>query len=125
MDDTKKILLIEDDANLSQLLSGRLEKCGFILVTANDGRDGLAKVKSEMPDLIILDLKLPKLPGEEVCRQVRKDDATAKIPIIMMTGKTSEVDRVIGRVIGADYYITKPFEMSDLLSAILKVTEGK
>lgn len=117
----KKILIIEDENELCDFLGLRLEKSGFEVVAANDGVEGLNKARTENPDLIILDLMLPKLPGEEVCKQVRKDARISGIPIIMLTAKCTEADKVIGTVIGADVYIAKPFEGDKLMQAVNKL----
>lgn len=126
----EKILIIEDEADLSTLLAVRLQKAGFEVVIANDGLKGYAMAVRERPDTIILDLMLPGLPGEEVCREIRKDVIIGNIPIIMLTAKDNEVDRIIGHVIGANSYITKPFEIEKVLEEIGKVmkkceTSGK
>ena len=115
---SKKILVVEDEDSIRSMLEVRLKNCGFDVVTASDGEEGLNKARSEKPDLMILDLGLPKLPGEEVCRQLRNDESV--IPIIMLTAKTEDVDRVVGKVLGANYYMTKPFEWTDLLKKIYK-----
>ena len=117
----KKILVIDDDAQLVSLIQIRLEANGYEVITAYDGQEALEKIRGWMPDLIILDLMLPKLPGEEVCREVRKDEKTKNIPIIMLTGKTSDTDRVVGRVIGADCYMPKPFEVGVFLEKVKKL----
>lgn len=114
----KKVLLIEDEPDISRPLAFRLNKKGLDVVVAQDGEDGLAKSKTESPDLIILDLMLPKLQGEEVCRRIRQDEKTSKVPIIMLTAKASDVDKIVGKTLGADSYMTKPFEASDLLKEI-------
>lgn len=115
----KKILLIEDEQDIVVTMEYMLKEKGYEVCAAYDGEEGLRKAIQCRPDLIILDLKLPKLPGEEVCRRIRKrEDAAANTPIIMVTAKDLDVDRVIGRVIGANYYITKPFEMDNLLNKI-------
>jgi len=121
----KKILLIEDDDSMVKILEFRLKKNGFNVVVALDGEEGMEKVKKNKLDLVILDLMLPKLPGEEVCRRMRKDRETADIPVIMLTAKALDVDRIVGKVIGADYYITKPFDPEDLLKKINKLIDGK
>ena len=118
----KRILLVEDDEAICNALVKLIKTWGFDTIVAHDGREGLAKAKQEKPDLILLDLGLPKLPGEELCRQIRKDEATQKIPIIMQTGKVSDTDKVIGRVIGADYYLKKPYDLNELLVQINKLT---
>ncbi|MBN2483067.1 MAG: response regulator [Candidatus Omnitrophica bacterium] len=115
---SKKILVVEDEDSIRNVLEVRLKNCGFEVVTAADGEDGLNKARAEKPDLMILDLGLPKLPGEEVCRQLRNEENN--VPIIMLTAKTEDVDRVVGKVLGANYYMTKPFEWTELLKKIYK-----
>lgn len=111
----KKILVIEDEDRLRTILGYRLAHCGFNVVFAADGDEGLKRVYDSHPDLIILDLMLPKMPGEELCKQIRKDDEFCDIPIIMLTAKGTDADRIIGRVIGANYYMVKPFDSQTLL----------
>jgi DNA-binding response OmpR family regulator len=117
----KKILIIEDDKLICDSLVRQIRNWGFKAIKAYDGADGLAKAQLQKPDLILLDLGLPKLPGEEVCRQIRKSDSTKEIPIIMETGKVSDTDKVIGRVIGADYYLRKPYTFQELRDKINKL----
>ena len=119
-DEKKKILIIEDDQDLSKFLAFRLKKMGFRVRISHDGEDGLQTARKERPNLIILDLRLPKFPGEEVCKAIREDfdRSISRIPIVMLTGKTSDVDRVIGNVIGANRYLTKPFNTVELLKEI-------
>ena len=114
----KKILIIDDEPDIIWVLKHALERRKFEVVVAYDGEEGLKKVTQDNPDLVILDLKLPKLIGEEVCRQIKKDAKTAGIPIIMVTGRKLDADRIICRLIGADSYMTKPFEMAELLTKI-------
>ena len=119
----KRVLIIEDEYSASKFLTMRLKNLGFVVSAAFDGMSGLKEATETVPDLIILDLMIPKLPGEEVCKALREsfDEALTKIPIIMLTGKDSTVDKVLGKVIGADAYLTKPYEFSDLLEAIKKI----
>ena len=119
-EDKKKILIVEDDRDLSKFLTYLLKKTGFQICTAYDGEEGLDLARKERPGLIILDLRLPKFPGEEVCKAIREDHdkSFARIPIIMLTGKTADVDRVIGNVIGASCYLTKPFGTEDLMMQV-------
>ncbi|MDD5409466.1 MAG: response regulator [Candidatus Omnitrophica bacterium] len=119
----KKILTVDDEVDFLKILKLRLEANGYEVITAFDGEEALEKIKSQSPDLVILDIMLPKLNGEEVCRDIRKDPVLNKIPIIMLTGKCTDVDRIVGRVIGADVYITKPFDFKELSSAIKKVLQ--
>lgn len=119
----KRILIIEDEYSASKFLSLRLKKLGFMVSAAFDGMTGLKEATETIPDLIILDLMIPKLPGEEVCKALREsfDEKLVKIPIIMLTGKDSVVDKILGKVIGADAYLTKPYEFSDLFDEIKKI----
>lgn len=121
MNGKKKILIVEDETSISVALEYRFKKFGFEVILAEDGEDGLSKARSEKPDIIILDLILPKLTGESVCKEIRKDDNIAKTPIIMLTAKDSDTDRIIGRVIGADCYITKPFDLERLRKEVDKL----
>jgi DNA-binding response OmpR family regulator len=119
----KKLLIVEDDDDLRLVLQKRLEMESFEVITASDGTEGWYKVKHLHPELVILDLGLPKLPGEEICREIRRSEETKNIPVIMLTGKGTDTDRIIGRVIGATHYLTKPFEMSELLDKIHRAEE--
>jgi len=127
-DDTelkKKILVVDDEEEICMFLGVFFQRHGFEVVTSNDGVDGLNKIRQEKPDIVILDLMLPRLSGEEVCRELRKDEFFEAIPIIMLTGKVTDVDRVMGRVIGADCYMTKPFDINKLLEEVKKLIQGK
>ena len=114
----KKILIIDDERDFGALLKLSLQENGFDVIIAEDGKSGLEKAKYERPDLIILDLGLPGLSGEEICRQIRKDECPKGVPIIMLTAKGSDADRIIGKVIGADSYLTKPCDTQILLKEI-------
>lgn len=116
----KTVLIIDDDGLSSWALSLRLGKLGFNVIWAQDGAGGLEEVKKRIPDLIILDLYLPKLSGEEVCKAIREgeDEKISSIPIIMLSAKDKEADRILGRVIGANAYIVKPYDFNDLLQEI-------
>ena len=121
----KKVLIVDDEPDLCKILSFLFKGKGFEVLVANDGLAGLNMAKLERPDIIILDLMLPKLHGEEVCKAIRKDPEIQNTPIIMLTGKASEVDTVIGRVIGADVYMGKPCEIKDLLKEVFRLTEKR
>ena len=123
MKPSKKILVIEDENDIVTILQFRLAKAGFEILIARDGKNGLSMARKHNPDLIILDLMLPELPGEEVCKAIREDDDEnfSHIPIIMVTAKIGDVDRVIGKSLGATSYITKPFDIEDLLTEIQKI----
>ena len=110
-----KILIIEDDKNISELIRLYLEKEGFEVKQAEDGRTGVALFQSFAPDLILLDLMLPVLDGWGVCREIRK---TSTVPIIMVTAKDETFDKVMGLEIGADDYIAKPFDMKEVIARI-------
>lgn len=114
----KKILVIEDEKDLAELLVFNLEKDGFKMLSAYDGLSGLAMAQAEEPDLILLDLMLPGMMGTEVCKELRKGGRTARIPVLMLTAKGEEIDRVVGFEVGADDYIVKPFSMRELLLRI-------
>ena len=116
MDDSKKkILVVEDEKSISDIIKFNLEKEGFTVYTSYDGEDALVKQVTYDPDLILLDVMLPKLDGFTVCKKVREKST---VPIIMLTAKEEEVDKVLGLELGADDYMTKPFGMRELLARI-------
>lgn len=114
----KRILIVDDEPNIVSLLATRLKANGYEVLSALDGLEGLAKAKTEKPDLIILDLMLPKMDGYKVCGLLKKDTRYAKIPILMFTAKAQEEDQRLGEEVGADAYFTKPFVPKTLLSRI-------
>ncbi len=113
-----KILIVDDEAVLLETLAYNLEQAGYQVVTAADGASALEAVHREKPDLIILDLMLPVIDGLEVCRQVRRDNSTSGILILMLTAKSEEIDKVVGLEVGADDYVTKPFSRHELLARV-------
>jgi DNA-binding response OmpR family regulator len=118
-----KILIIEDEPDVVDLLTLHLKKAGFAVHTATDGAVGLRMAREEAPALIILDLLLPKMPGLEICRALKTDIATRQIPVLMLTAKAEEIDRIVGLEFGADDYVTKPFSPRELVlrvNAILR-----
>jgi len=120
------VLIVEDDKDIVELVRYNLEKEGYQVAAAGDGLGALAQVKKAAPDLVILDLMLPKLSGLEVCREVRRDTALNRLPILMLTARGDEADRVVGLEIGADDYVTKPFSPRELVArvrALLRRTE--
>ena len=122
------VLVVEDEPDIRALLVHHLSRDGFRCRTASTGPEALARVRAATPDLIVLDLMLPELTGLEVCRRLRADPATAAVPIIMLTAKTDEVDRVVGLEMGADDYVAKPFsprELSARIKAILRRSEQR
>ena len=125
---SNKILIIEDEQDVLDMLTLNLRKVdGFAVSSAADGAAGLRKAREELPALIILDLMLPKMPGLEVCKALKSDGATRHIPIIMLTAKAEEIDRIVGLEFGADDYVTKPFsprEMVLRVKAIMRRGKG-
>ena len=114
----KKILIVEDERDILQLVKLYLEKEGYRVSTAATGPDGLKAVRSEHPDLLVLDLMLPGMDGLEICKRLRADQQTAMLPIIMLTAKAEESDTVIGLELGADDYVTKPFSPKALVARV-------
>ncbi len=111
----KKILLVEDEKTLAKALKFSLEKEGFIVSVAYDGEEALEALSHETPDLLILDLMLPKVDGYEVCRRLRRN---SDLPIIMLTARNEDIDKILGLELGADDYMTKPFNTRELLARI-------
>lgn len=111
----KKILVVDDEKPISDIVKFNLTKEGYEVTTAYDGEEALEKVKEVEPDLVLLDLMLPKMDGLEVCREIRKNYT---MPIIMVTAKDSEIDKVLGLELGADDYVTKPFSNRELIARV-------
>jgi DNA-binding response OmpR family regulator len=111
----EKILIVDDEPEAVELVEFNLKEAGFEVVTAGDGAAALKKTREHLPSLIVLDLMLPEMNGFEVCKVLRRDPATARIPIIMLTAKAAEIDRVLGLELGADDYLTKPFSPRELV----------
>jgi len=114
----KKILIVDDEEGIVKVVKMYLEHHDYEVITASEGQEGLEKAKTEKPDLIVLDLMLPRINGYKVCGLLKKDTRYAKIPIILFTAKTQEKDMKLGQEVGADAYIIKPFEPEILLSKI-------
>jgi two-component system alkaline phosphatase synthesis response regulator PhoP len=114
----KKILIVEDESDLVKLLKYNLEKEGFKVSYATDGTVALAEVRRDPPDLVILDLMLPGLDGLEVCRQLRRNDRFARTPILILSARSEEADRIVGLEIGADDYVTKPFSTREVIARV-------
>lgn len=117
----EKIIVIEDEADILEVIEHNLSREGYKVFSATNGDDGLQTVKSEASDLVLLDLMLPGMDGIEVCRELKSDDNTKHIPIIMVTAKGEESDIVLGLGIGADDYIVKPFSPKELVSRVKAV----
>jgi DNA-binding response OmpR family regulator len=111
----KTVLVVEDDANLLDVLRYNMTREGYRVVTAQDGEEALAAARAEKPDLLILDIMLPRIDGLEVCRILRKE---MSVPILMLTAKADEIDKVVGLEVGADDYVTKPFSLRELLARV-------
>ena len=113
-----RVLVIDDEKDIVSLLRYHLEKSGFHCLEGIDGSTALRLVREYHPDLLILDLMLPGMDGLEICRQLRQDVATARLPILMLTAKAEEVDRVVGLEVGADDYVVKPFSPRELVARV-------
>ena len=112
------MLIVDDEPDLVRVLEFSLQQAGFETASASGGEEALAKVRQHVPDLVLLDLMLPDLPGTEVCRQLRQSPRTQHVPVIMLTARGDEVDRVVGFELGADDFVTKPFSVRELLLRI-------
>jgi len=121
LDIMKKILVIDDEPDLRELVRINLDQAGYRVETASSGRDALQALRRSPPDLVVLDLMLPDISGTELCRKIRSDSELADIPVIMLTAKAAEVDRVVGFELGADDYVTKPFSPRELVLRIAAV----
>ena len=121
----KKILLVDDEPDLVQLVSLRLQAAGYEVATAYDGQEALDQVKKEIPDLIILDLMLPKMDGYKVCRLLKFDERYKKIPVLIFTARAQEEDIRLAMECGADSYLTKPFDAQVLLSKIQELLSAR
>src|SRR6202158_1316032 len=114
----KRVLLIEDDRDIVELVRYNLEREGFQVAAATDGASGLAQVKKTPPDVLVLDLMLPKISGLEICKEIRRDPALNRLPILMLTARGEESDRIVGLELGADDYVTKPFSPRELVARV-------
>jgi two-component system phosphate regulon response regulator PhoB len=125
---TPKILVVDDEPDAVELIEFNLKGAGYEVMTAADGSEALKKARASVPDLIVLDLMLPEVDGLEVCKILRRDGATSAIPLIMLTAKAAEIDRVLGLELGADDYLTKPFSPRELVLRVknlLRRDEGE
>ena len=113
-----RILVVEDDRDIGDLVSRYLEKAGFVVELLSSGRDALKAIAERPPDLLILDLMLPHVDGLEICRTARTSDQTAAMPIIMLTARAEESERIVGLELGADDYMAKPFSPSELVARV-------
>jgi len=117
----QKILVVDDEPEAVELVEFNLKQAGYAVTTADDGAEALKKARAQIPDLIVLDVMLPEMDGFEICKTLRLDPATARVPILMLTAKAAEIDRVLGLELGADDYLTKPFSPRELLLRIKKI----
>jgi len=120
----KKILVVDDEVDLVKTIQFSLELEGYKVLVSYNGEDALAQARKENPDLILLDIMLPKLDGYKVCRLLKFDEQYKHIPILMMTAKTQEKDKLMGKETGANEYITKPFDMEELTEKIKAYLKG-
>ncbi len=114
----KRLLIVEDDKDIVELVRYNLEKEGYQVASSGDGLSALSVIKKSAPDLVILDLMLPKLSGLEVCREIRREQTLNRLPILMLTARGDEADRVVGLEMGADDYVTKPFSPRELVARV-------
>lgn len=117
----KKVLVVDDEQHIVELIQFNLESNGFDVLTSDNGEEAIAIAQEELPDVILLDLMLPGIDGFEACKKIRLDHKTSKIPIIMLTAKGEETDKVLGLELGADDYLTKPFSVRELTARIKAV----
>lgn len=117
----QKILVVDDEPDAVELIEFNLKAAGYDVVRANDGEEALKKARMTLPDLIILDLMLPEVDGMEVCKLLRRDQKTSAIPVVMVTAKAAEIDRVLGLELGADDYVTKPFSPRELVLRVKRL----
>jgi two-component system alkaline phosphatase synthesis response regulator PhoP len=115
---TTRILIVEDDTDIADLVKRYLERAGYLVDRAATGREGLDRIAERLPDLIVLDLMLPQVDGLEICRLLRGNDKTATIPIIMLTARADESERIVGLEVGADDYVPKPFSPNELVARV-------
>lgn len=118
-----KILVVDDEPEAVELLEFNLKQAGFDVVTAGDGEEAFKKAKTALPALVVLDLMLPEIDGLEVCKLLRREPLTTRIPILMLTAKAAEIDRVLGLELGADDYVTKPFSPRELVLRVRKILQ--
>ena len=120
----KKILAVDDERHIVRLVEANLQRAGYQVVTAYDGREALEKVKAEEPDLIVLDVMMPYMDGFEVLKNLKADPVTAEIPVIMLTAKAQDADVFRGWQSGVDCYLTKPFNPMELLTFVKRIFDS-
>jgi len=117
----ERILIVDDEPDIVELLDYNFRQAGYVVVTASDGTSAMAEIRRQKPDLVLLDLMLPDVSGTEVCRRLRKDPATESMPIVMITARGEEIDRVVGFELGADDYVVKPFSPREVMLRVQAV----
>jgi phosphate regulon transcriptional regulator PhoB len=117
----KKILIADDEKDIVELVAYNLEQEGFAVLKAYDGRQAWNAIQAQRPDLVLLDLMMPEIPGMEVCRMVRRQVSTTSLPVIMLTAKSDPIDKILGLEVGADDYIAKPFHVRELIARVRAV----
>jgi two-component system phosphate regulon response regulator PhoB len=118
MNSVPQVLIVDDERDLVQVVEFNLRQAGFETASADDGERALALVKQRVPDLVVLDLMLPDIPGTEICRSLKSNPRTKHVPVLMLTARGEEVDRVVGFELGADDFVTKPFSVRELVLRI-------
>jgi len=121
----QRILVVDDEPDLLELIEVNLKAAGYEVLSASNGKEGLQMARQTMPELIVLDVMLPELGGLEVCKALRRDPATGGIPILMLTARATEIDRVLGLELGADDYVTKPFSTRELVLRVKNLLRRK
>ncbi|HRF58803.1 MAG TPA: response regulator [Fimbriimonadaceae bacterium] len=119
-----KVLVCDDERHIVRLIQVNLERQGYTVVTAFDGKEGLEKVRSEKPDLVVLDVMMPYMDGFEVLKSLRREPETESLPVIMLTAKAQDKDVFEGYHYGADMYLTKPFNPSELVTFVKRIAQG-
>ncbi len=120
-----KVVVADDNADIRQLLATRLTTRGYEVIEAADGSEALAAIQEHRPDAVILDWVMPVLPGHELCVQLKSDPGTARIPVMMLTARGSEQDRLLGLDLGADAYVVKPFDFAQVASLLAELIAGR
>ena len=120
-----KVLLVDDDPVILKLLQVNFEMEGYTVLTANDGVEGLEKARAERPDVVILDIMMPRMDGLEVTRELKGDDSTKEMPILLLSAKAQASDIQLGRDVGADDYLTKPFDPLELLERVSEILKSR
>ena len=121
----KKILVVDDEVDVTELLCARLEAAGYEVLVSNYGEEGMKKARAEKPDLVLLDVMMPKMNGFQVCRELKKGEETKTIPVMMLTAKAQESDKFWGEDCGCNDYATKPFDNAELLARIATLLSRK